>query len=121
MNDTIIRSAAQLEAAIAKQRTVVTDNPIQAGVVADILNERGRQDEKWGPVPRIEHDFGKWLTILAEEIGEASEAELEAKADSQPASFMPWSEQVDIELVQAAATILAWLEHRAIISKGGVR
>ena len=99
-----------------------TDGPRVAKPVSDtqwiilqeILNERERQDEEWGPVPRLGHTFGKWLKILIEEIGEACACELEVDAlgaENAPISLP----QVDIELTQAAAVLVAWLEHRAAI------
>lgn len=36
-----------------------------------IVNERHRQNAKWG---LQRHDLGKWLAILAEEFGEAAQA-----------------------------------------------
>lgn len=38
-------------------------------VVYDVIQERLRQDAKWGPQS---HTEGEWLAILAEEIGEAA-------------------------------------------------
>ncbi len=73
--------------------------------IKDILEERERQDEKWGPVPRLGHTSGKWLKILMEEIGEYCEAELEG--------IGYYAEEK--ELIQAAAVLVAWLEHRASI------
>jgi hypothetical protein len=115
----IIRSAEQMDAVTAAQKTIVANSQSQATVMADILNERERQDAKWGPVPRLEHDFGKWLQILMEEIGEASEENLDATwvaaLESKPIEGFMSYRQVDIELTQAAAVLVAWLEHRAAI------
>lgn len=76
-------------------RTVETRDPLQ-----DILEERARQDEKWG-----ERDHGdlRWLGILMEEVGELSRCIIEGK-------ITPRSKQKKHELVQVAAVALAWLE-----------
>jgi NTP pyrophosphatase (non-canonical NTP hydrolase) len=46
----------------------------QENVLTGIINERKRQDAKWGIQ---NHDPFKWLTILTEEVGEAAKAILE--------------------------------------------
>lgn len=61
-----------------------------------VLAERLRQDEKWGVQ---NHDDWRWLPILMEEVGEASEAMLEGR----PAD-------VHREVVHVCAVALAWLE-----------
>ena len=38
-------------------------------ILEEVRQERIRQDDKWGPVPRS-HSPERWLTILAEEFGE---------------------------------------------------
>ena len=63
-----------------------------------VLEERSRQDQKWG---EQNHRDLKWLAILAEEVGEASAAILEGR----PAD-------VRTEVVHACAVALAWLECR---------
>ena len=40
-------------------------------VLMDIDDERTRQDVKWG---KQRHDYGTWLTILVEEVGEVAQA-----------------------------------------------
>lgn len=40
-------------------------------VISAIKNERKRQNDKWG-IQR--HDYGTWLTILVEEVGEVAQA-----------------------------------------------
>ena len=64
----------------------------------DVLEERQRQDEKWGAQ---RHGGNLWLTILVEEVGEVSRALLE---DSGPSLLRH-------ELVQVAAVCRAWVEH----------
>ena len=61
-----------------------------------ILNERIKQDNKWG---EQNHHIYKWLAILGEEVGEANQAALE---DNE-------SELID-ELIQIAAVSVAMIE-----------
>ena len=44
------------------------------GILAEVANERVRQDRKWGLQNHVPH---KWLVILMEEVGEASQAVLQ--------------------------------------------
>ena len=69
--------------------------------IEQVIAERGRQDEKWG---EQNHDFPMYLTILMEEIGEASQAWLEwhfHKGDQE--AFLK-------EIIQMAAVALAIVE-----------
>lgn len=61
-----------------------------------IVDERKRQDEKWGADRNL--DDTTWLTILMEEVGETCEAILKGLPSMQT------------ELVQVGAVALAWLE-----------
>lgn len=88
-------------------------------ILMDIVEERKRQDLKWGKLPRIDHNFGKWLQILMEEIGEASKADLEVQASPRHGGederfTQQYVEQVNKELTQAAAVLVAWIEHRSL-------
>jgi len=73
-------------------------NPQTARVLIDIQKERTRQDEKWG---EQNHDDGRWSHILLEEIGEASKAYMDG-----------YDQQMDVELIQAAAVLASWVESR---------
>lgn len=64
--------------------------------IYQVLDERRAQDDKWGVQ---NHDPFAWLTILMEEVGEASEAVLEWQPDKYKR-----------ELVQVAAVAVAALE-----------
>ncbi|KKN08330.1 hypothetical protein LCGC14_1057930 [marine sediment metagenome] len=64
----------------------------------DVLEERQRQDEKWGTQ---RHGGNLWLTILVEEVGEISRVLLE---DLGPNLLRR-------ELIQVAAVCRAWVEH----------
>ena len=72
----------------------------QACALEQILDERIRQDNKWGDAP------GEWkcsaaikLAVLAEEFGEVANALLERDGKN-----------CRVELIQVAAVALKWLE-----------
>ena len=69
----------------------------------DILNERDRQDEKWGVQ---DHSLFEWITILMEEVGELSAATLGHCFGTDNHPEMDWKK----EAVQVAAVALAMLE-----------
>jgi len=64
--------------------------------IAIIKAERMRQDSKWG---EQNHDDGKWLKIIVEELGEVAKALLEGD-----------SEQGVKELSHVCAVGVAWME-----------
>ena len=68
-----------------------TENP---DVLGQVINERERQDEKWG---EQNHTPDKWILILSEEVGEAAKALLEGDANYR-------SEMIQIAAVAIAAT-----------------
>jgi NTP pyrophosphatase (non-canonical NTP hydrolase) len=72
-------------------------------VIRDVVEERRRQDEKWGVQ---NHDPALWITILVEEVGEFSQAALEHRR----APTSPSRDQMREEAVQVAATALAIVE-----------
>jgi len=65
-------------------------------IIKLILEERQRQDLKWG---EQNHNIYKWLAILGEEIGEVNKAALEDD----------YNEVID-ELVQIGAVVIAMIE-----------
>lgn len=76
----------------------LTDRAVHA-----VVQERHRQEEKWG-VQR--HSWPEWITILTEEVGEAAqEACNEHFHDHGDLSRMKE------ELVQVAAVAVAMVEH----------
>ncbi len=79
--------------------TCVIARSVQGRIQDAVLAERARQDKLWGPVEALTHSPDKWQSLVIEEIGEAAKA----LNDDSPAGMV-------IELVQAAATIYAWLE-----------
>ena len=66
-------------------------------IINDIIEERERQDKKWGANRDLPHTF--WLTILAEESGEAAKAILQGTPNLKD------------ELIQVAAVAVAWIEN----------
>ena len=75
-----------------------------------IKNERNMQDRKWGE--QNHHPF-HWLTIIMEELGEASEAALDAYPHSKEIGEM--EAEINLfkykrELVQVAASAVAAIQ-----------
>jgi NTP pyrophosphatase (non-canonical NTP hydrolase) len=66
--------------------------------LADVLQERQRQDEKF---PHQQHPAPVWLTILGEEVGEASQAALHTQFGGEHDG------RFREEMVQVAAVALA--------------
>jgi NTP pyrophosphatase (non-canonical NTP hydrolase) len=66
-----------------------------------ILEERKRQNEKWG---KQEHNPFVWFAILSEEVGELAEACLHDSFGGHAAGTLR------AELVQVAAVAVQWLE-----------
>ena len=77
-----------------------TEDP-QQQIVTDVLNERYRQDQKWG---EQNHDPIVYASILTEEVGELAQAALQARFEGGDAN------RIREEAVQAAAAAIAILE-----------
>lgn len=73
----------------------------QSKIVDEILNERKKQDIKWG---QQNHNNATWNLILSEEVGEVAKSILEARFGNARL------EETREELIQVAAVALAWLE-----------
>jgi NTP pyrophosphatase (non-canonical NTP hydrolase) len=73
----------------------------QYNVMVDIIEERERQDTKWGVQTHNDH---LWNTILSEEVGEVSKALLDHEFKGKPVR------DIRAELVQVAAVAVSWLE-----------
>ncbi len=69
--------------------------------IKDVLDERARQDEKWG---EQNHDPFTYLTVLIEEVGELAQAALHKRFGG------PADENLRAEAVQMAAVALAIVE-----------
>ena len=77
--------------------TLRDGRPLPAvGALQDIMEERARQEAKWGEQNHYPHT---WLVILGEEFGEACQAALEER-------FADYRK----ELVQVAAVAIAAIE-----------
>lgn len=75
--------------------------PELSEALASVLAERCRQDAKWG---EQNHDPFTYLAVLAEEVGELSQAALHARFGG------PASAGLRAEAVQVAAVALAIVE-----------
>jgi NTP pyrophosphatase (non-canonical NTP hydrolase) len=71
-------------------------NTIQSEVIADILEERKRQDAKWGTQKHLPET---WIPIIMEEIGEGCKEILEGNRENAIKEF-----------TQTAAVIVNMLE-----------
>lgn len=74
---------------------------VQWRVLQDIVEERARQDAKWG---QQNHEAPVWSSILGEEVGEACQALLHDLYGGQAAGTLRK------ELVQVAAVAVQWIE-----------
>lgn len=70
-------------------------------IVAAVLAERERQEQKWG---EQNHDPFTYLTILCEEVGECSNAALETRFGNANI------DDLRTELIQVAAVAMAIVE-----------
>lgn len=76
-------------------------------IVERILLEVEEQERTWGPNgERAAQPSSLWLTVLAEEVGEAARAVCERWNGN--------ADNLDEELVQVAAVAISWLEAEAI-------
>ena len=86
----------------------MNDQPVlRAAIFAAIIKERARQDVKWG-YPRTDLTQTDWMTILMEEVGEASDESLSVRFSGTHI------EEYRKELTHAAAVIVSILEHLAL-------
>lgn len=77
----------------------------RTGVIGEVLQERNRQEEKWG---EQNHHPLAWLAILGEEVGEVNKAVLEAFFPN----YKTYGDyiQARVELIQVAAVAIAMIE-----------
>ena len=78
------------------------DEPEEYWIFEKILNERKRQDKKWG---KQNHHPLYWLAILTEEIGEANKEIVEYINSNEIDKFR--LQYYEIELIHSAAVIFA--------------
>lgn len=83
------------------RNTVAEASDVTMKPLADVVEERWRQDAKWGRHPGIwpSEEVMK-LAVLAEEFGEVAKALLDEEGE----------DRVYEELCQVAATAVAWME-----------
>ena len=67
-------AAVQVEDGGSTETNSIAGHSALRNLLEEVRFERGRQEVKWGPQT---HDRSWWLTILAEEFGEAARAVLE--------------------------------------------
>lgn len=77
----------------------------QAAVINNVLEERRRQDNKWGVQ---NHQLGLWTGILGEEYGELCEAINETVFDN--GTDKGGYENIKKEAIQVAAVAVGFLE-----------
>lgn len=82
-----------------------------APVLAEVLQERERQQAKWG---QQDHDPAVWLMILGEEVGEVNNAALEHLMGNVP-NLSAYRE----ELIQVAAVAVQAVENLDRRAGGG--
>lgn len=79
----------------------------QSDALRHIVEERIRQDKKWG---EQNHEPAMWLAILGEEFGEACQAALADAFTKNRKQAEKTSGQLRAELVQVAAVAVAFIE-----------
>jgi NTP pyrophosphatase (non-canonical NTP hydrolase) len=79
------------------------DEVLRMDVLSDVDKERTRQEQKWG---KQRHDYGTWLQILIEEVGEAAQAMQKAKGWGKDSDASDLYE----ELIHTAAVAVAIAE-----------
>lgn len=90
----IIREAEQYQA---------IGEPEKKKIIADVLAERKRQDEKWGVQ---EHRADTWVSIIGEEYGEMCKAVNEFGFDPKEETIS----DIYTEAIQTMASCMAMLE-----------
>lgn len=80
-------------------------NKVQQDAISSVLDERKRQDEKWG---QQDHDASLWLGILGEEFGELCEAVNETVFDN--GTDKGGFDNMYIEATHCAAVAVGFLE-----------
>lgn len=82
----------------------------QLSVMQDVIEERTRQNLKWGVQ---NHEPCRWISILTEEVGEAAQAanDMLEKPASSNAELWGQEQEYRAELVQVAAVAIAMIEN----------
>jgi NTP pyrophosphatase (non-canonical NTP hydrolase) len=82
---------------------ITEDEMLRMDVLSDVDKERTRQDKKWG---KQRHDYGTWLQILIEEVGEVAQSMQKAKGWGKDSDASDLYE----ELIHTAAVAVAIAE-----------
>lgn len=82
-------------------------------VNTDVLQERVKQNMKWG-IQR--HGHGDWLMILTEEVGEVAEAMQKAKGWGKPSDAEDLYEEL-IHVAAVASAIAEQVKEASVIRK----
>lgn len=78
-----------------------------ARVLTEVLDERARQEAKWG---QQNHDLPRYFAILSEEVGEVAKAIVEHEWPGDDLRRGLFLLEVRRELVQTAAVAVAMVE-----------
>ena len=82
-------------------------------VIYDVMDERTRQDKKWG---EQNHSDEKWLSVLVEEVGEAAQAinklYVDPVREQSTNDTDKWQTNLENEVIEIAAVAIAWVECR---------
>lgn len=83
---------------------------VHAKIVADIVAERENQHRIWG---LQRHSWPEWISILAEEVGEAAERANKIADFDQTifANLGGGTDELRKELIHVAAVAVAMIEH----------
>lgn len=81
----------------------VREGNVQQKIIADVIAERKRQDEKWG---EQNHDLFVWASIIGEEYGEMCKAINEHGFDPTTGT----EKNIYTEAIQVMASCMAMLE-----------
>ena len=78
---------------------MVTEREKQRAVaLAKVMKERGRQSRKWGNLHDSQHSHAEWFGIAQKQLGDTSRVMLNGG-------------DLEREVVQAAAVLVAWIEN----------
>lgn len=81
---------------------------INQKVLEDVVDERIKQNEKWGTQ---DHDWGDWMLILGEEFGETCEEMLNNRFGRDKHGKMHRIKELREEAVQLVAVGVAIIEY----------
>jgi NTP pyrophosphatase (non-canonical NTP hydrolase) len=88
---------------IGSKRFQEMEDERQVVIIDQILDERSAQDVKWG---EQNHSPVEWISILVEEVGEASKEAIENHHNPNTTNLDKYRD----EMIQVAAVALAMIE-----------